>query len=126
MSREIIFTENAPEPVGTYSQAIKSNGFLYVSGQIPINPSTGKLIETDFENMARQVLHNIQAIVEAAGMNLTNIIKMNVYLTDLSNFATVNSVFSDFFESDPPARAAVEVSALPLGTEIEIECIAAE
>ena len=124
MNKEIIKTSGAPKPVGVYSQAVKSGNFLFISGQIPLDPETGEIVSGDFKEQARRVLRNIMAILDASGMSAENVVKTNVYMTDLSNFSIVNEVYAEFFKSDPPARAAVEVSRLPLNVEIEIECIA--
>lgn len=124
MAKQILHTDKAPQPVGTYSQAVKVGDLIFVSGQIPINPENGELVEGEFKDRARQVLNNLKNILEAAGSNMSNVVKTNVYLTDLSNFTEINEVYSEFFHSEPPARAAVQVSKLPLGTDIEIECIA--
>ena len=124
MTKEVITTSGAPKPVGAYSQAVKSGNFLFVSGQIPLDPETGEIINGDFREQTRRVLNNIMAILDASGMSAENVIKTNVYMTDLTNFPIVNEVYAEFFKSDPPARAAVEVSQLPLNVEIEIECIA--
>ncbi len=124
MTKTIVHTDNAPQPVGRYSQAVKVGNLLFVSGQLPINPDSGKLITGNFKERTRQVLNNLKNIIEAAGSNMNKVVKTNVYLTDLSNFAEVNEVYSEFFPSDPPARAAVQISKLPLDTDIEIECIA--
>ena len=124
MNKQIVHTDNAPQPVGTYSQAVKVGNLLLVSGQLPINPDSGELVTGNFKERTRQVLNNLKNIVEAAGTNMNKVVKTNVYLTDLSNFAEVNEVYSEFFPSDPPARAAVQVSKLPLNPDIEIECIA--
>lgn len=124
MTKEAITTSGAPKPVGAYSQAVKSGNFLFVSGQIPLDPETGEIINGDFREQTRRVLNNIMAILDASGMSAENVIKTNVYMTDLTNFPIVNEVYAEFFKSDPPARAAVEVSKLPLNVEIEIECIA--
>lgn len=124
MTKQTVHTTNAPQPVGAYSQAVKTGNLLFVSGQIPIDPDNGELVQGTFKERARQVLNNIKNIVEAAGTDMNNVVKTTVFLTDLSNFAEVNEVYSEFFVSDPPARAAVQVSKLPLGADIEIECIA--
>ena len=124
MSKQIVHTDNAPQPVGTYSQAVKVGNLIFVSGQLPIDPDNGKLVTGNFKERTRRVLNNLKNIIEAAGTNMNNVVKTNVYLTDLSNFAKVNEVYEEFFPSDPPARAAVQVSKLPLNTDIEIECIA--
>ena len=124
MNKEIITTPDAPKPVGAYSQAVKSGDFLFISGQIPLDPETGEIIRGDFKEQTRRVLKNIMAILDASGMSAENVVKTNVYMTDLANFSIVNEVYAEFFKLDPPARAAVEVSRLPLNVEIEIECIA--
>ena len=124
MTKQIINTDNAPQPVGTYSQAVKVGNLLFVSGQLPISPDSGELVTGNFKARARQVLNNLKNIIEAAGTNMDKVVKTNVFLTDLSNFTDVNEVYEEFFSSEPPARAAVQVSKLPLNTDIEIECIA--
>ena len=124
MTKQIVHANNAPQPVGTYSQAVKVGNLLFVSGQLPINPDSGELVTGNFKDRTRQVLNNLKNIIEAAGSNMNKVVKTNVYLTDLSNFAEVNEVYSEFFPSDPPARAAIQVSKLPLDTDIEIESIA--
>lgn len=124
MTKIVISTQNAPAPVGAYNQAIVTGNLIFVSGQIPLDPDTGELIDGDFKARCNRVLENLKAIVESAGSNIDKIVKTNVYLTDLSNFPEVNETYDEFFKYDPPARAAVEVSKLPLGVDIEIECIA--
>lgn len=124
MTKIVISTKNAPAPVGAYNQAIVTGNLIFVSGQIPLDPATGELIEGDFKARCKRVLKNLEAIVRSAGSNNDKIVKTTVFLTDLSKFAEVNETYAEFFKSDPPARAAVEVSKLPLGVDIEIECIA--
>lgn len=124
MTKIVISTQNAPTPVGAYNQAIVTGNLIFVSGQIPLDPDTGELIDGDFKARCNRVLENLKAIVESAGSSIDKIVKTNVYLTDLSNFSEVNETYAEFFKYDPPARAAVEVSKLPLGVDIEIECIA--
>lgn len=124
MTKQIFQTDKAPQPVGTYSQAVRVGNLLFVSGQVPIDPDSGELVKGNFKDRARQVLTNVKNIVEAAGTNMNCVVKTNVYLTDLSNFAEVNEVYEEYFPSEPPARAAMQVSKLPLATDIEIECIA--
>lgn len=124
MTKIVISTQNAPAPVGAYNQAIVTGNLIFVSGQIPLDPATGELIEGDFKARCKRVLDNLAAIVESAGSSKDKIVKTTVFLTDLSKFAEVNETYAEFFKSDPPARAAVEVSKLPLGVDIEIECIA--
>ncbi len=123
--REAVFTDKAPRPVGPYSQAIIAGGcFVFVSGQIPIDPETGKLVEGSFEDKARRVMENVRAIVEAAGGTMDDIVKVNVYLKDIGLFSRFNEIYSEYFKASPPARAVVEVSNLPLGVDIEVEAIA--
>lgn len=126
-------TENAPAPVGPYSQAIRispgqeegSGGLVFVSGQIPLDPKTGKLVSGEIEDETRQVLANLKAVLEASGASLASVVKATVYLTDMSLFPRVNAIYAEAFDSDPaPARATVEVSALPLGAHVEIDAIA--
>ena len=122
--KEIIFTEKAPKPIGPYSQAIKIGNFLFISGQIPVDPESGKLVEEDIGAQTHQVLKNIKAIVEAAGGTLNNVVKVTVYLDDMDDFAEMNEVYSQYFSESKPARAAIEVSRLPKNVKIEIEAIA--
>jgi 2-iminobutanoate/2-iminopropanoate deaminase len=124
MSRQIIATEKAPAAVGPYSQAVQRNGVLYTAGQIGLNPSTGKLVEGGIEAQTHQALTNLQAILQAAGGSLADVLKTTVYLQDIGDFQTMNQVYATFFASEPPARSAVQVAALPLGARIEIEAVA--
>ncbi len=118
-------TDDAPAPVGPYSQAIRLNDLVFVSGQIPLDPKTGKLVGGEIEDETRQVLSNLKAVLEASGASLASVVKATVYLTDMSLFPRVNAVYAEFFDADPaPARATVEVSALPLGAHVEIDAIA--
>ena len=123
MTKEIISTENAPQAIGPYSQAVKAGNLMFISGQIPLNPSTGDLISGSIEDEANQVLNNLKSICEAAGHSLEDVVKITIFLTDLSNFAIVNEVMKQHFEEPYPARATVEVSGLPLGVNVEIEAI---
>jgi reactive intermediate/imine deaminase len=123
MTKEIIFTENAPKAIGPYSQAVKSGGFLFVSGQVALNPSTGDLMNSSIEEQAEQVIKNLSAICEAANTNLSNIVKLTIYITDMSDFSIVNNAMESHFESPYPARATVEVSALPLGVNVEMDAV---
>ena len=125
--RELIQTKNAPQAVGTYSQAVSAGGFLYTSGQIGINPASGKIEVSDTKSQCLQVLNNILAILEARNLSLVNIIKLTVYVKDLNDFADINDTFKDFFDgTNFPARSTVEVAGLPLGARVEIDCIAIE
>ena len=123
MKKEIISTENAPKAIGPYSQAVKAGNFMFISGQIPLDPKTGDLVSESIEDQAKQVLNNIKSICKAAGYSLDDIVKISIFLTDLGNFATVNEVMKEYFAEPYPARATVEVSGLPLGVNIEIEAI---
>ena len=121
MSREIISTDKAPQAIGTYSQAVKVGSTVYLSGQIALVPETMEIVEGDIEAQIHQVFKNLSAVCEAAGGSLQQIAKLNIFLTDLSNFATVNAIMAEYFEQPYPARAAVQVSALPKGAQIEID-----
>ena len=123
MTKEIISTENAPQAIGPYSQAVKAGNLIFISGQIPLNPKTGDLVTESIEDQARQVLYNVKSICEAAGQSLDDIVKISIFLTDLSNFAVVNDMMKEYFSEPYPARATVEVSGLPLGVNVEIEAI---
>ncbi len=119
-----IYTPSAPKPVGPYSQAVRVGPWLFVSGQIPLDPETGTVVEGGFQDRARRVIENVKAIVEAAGGGLENIVKVTVYLTDISRFSEFNEVYSQYFKENPPARVVVEVSRLPKGVDLEMEAIA--
>ena len=120
---KITETDNAPKAIGTYSQAVKVNGFLFISGQIPLDPSTMKLVE-GIENQINQVFENINQILKADGMDFSNVVKLSVLLEDLSHFEKVNEIMANIFSKPYPARAAYEVSKLPKGSSVEIETIA--
>ena len=120
---KIIETDNAPKAIGTYSQAVKVNGFLFISGQIPLDPSTMELVE-GIENQINQVFENINQILKADGMDFSNVVKLSVLLEDLSHFEKVNEIMASIFSKPYPARAAYEVSKLPKGSSVEIETIA--
>jgi reactive intermediate/imine deaminase len=123
MNRKTITTDQAPAAVGTYSQAVRHGDTVYLSGQIPLDPETQKLVTGDFADQVHRVFRNLQAVCRAAGSDLAGIVKLNVYLTDLSHFATVNQIMAEYFEEPYPARAAVGVAALPLGAEVEMEAV---
>ncbi len=125
MSKEAISSDRAPAAIGTYSQAIKAGNLVFLSGQIPLVPETMEVVDGDFEARARQVFTNLQAVAEAAGGSLNDIVKITVFLTDLDNFATVNSVMESFFDAPYPARAAVGVASLPKGVDVEADAILA-
>ena len=121
--RRIISTDQAPAAIGTYSQAVQAGNTVYISGQIPLDPVTGAMVEGDFEAQARQVFSNLSAVAEAAGATLQAAVKLTIFLTDLGEFAAVNRVMSEFFSEPYPARAAVEVSALHKGAQVEADAI---
>lgn len=123
MSRNTIHTDKAPAAIGTYTQAVRHGDIVFLSGQIPLDPETMELVEGTFEDRARRVFDNIKAVVGAAGGTMDQVLKMNIYLTDLANFATVNSVMAEYFDEPYPARAAVGVASLPKGTDVEAEAI---
>jgi reactive intermediate/imine deaminase len=123
MARTIISTPKAPPAIGTYSQAVKVGGTVYVSGQIPLDPATGQLVAGSIELQIRRVFDNLQAIVAAAGGNFSHVTKLNVFLTDLGNFAALNQVMAEYFKEPYPARAAIQVAALPRGATVEMDCI---
>jgi reactive intermediate/imine deaminase len=125
VSKKPIHTDNAPSAIGTYSQAIESNGLLFMSGQIPLDPQTMEIVAGDFKARAHRVFQNLRNVAEAAGATLDQAIKVNVYLTDLGAFADVNSVMAEYFNEPYPARAAVGVASLPKGVDIEIEAVIA-
>ena len=122
--RTTIQTDKAPAPIGPYSQAVRANGFIFISGQIPVNPETGTLIKNDAENQARQVLKNLEAIVTAAGSSLSKMVKTTVYLIDMKDFPSVNRVYEEFLGDVKPARATVQVARLPMDARIEIDAVA--
>jgi len=125
MNKKPIHSDNAPAAIGTYSQAIQAGNLVFLSGQIPLVPATMEIVDGDFEARARQVFENLRAVAEAAGGSLDDVVKLTVFLTDLGNFATVNSVMGDFFEQPFPARAAVGVASLPKGVDVEADAILA-
>ena len=119
-----IHTDQAPAAIGPYSQGILAGQFLFVSGQLPINPADGKMIDGDISERANQVFRNISAIIDSAGGSIADVVKITLFLTDMGDFQYVNEVYSQHFESPFPARSAIQVSALPLGSNIEAEAIA--
>ena len=125
MPKTPVHTDSAPAAIGTYSQAVDTGGLVFISGQIPLDPETMELVDGDFEARTRRVFDNMKAIAEAAGGSLDQIVKVTVFLTDLSNFATVNAVMSDYFSEPYPARAALQVSALPKNADVEAEAVLA-
>ncbi|SUO93058.1 RidA family protein [Suttonella ornithocola] len=125
MEKKIVNTENAPAAIGPYSQAVQAGDLLFVSGQIPLDPKTGEVVEGGFKAQAEQVFANLEAICQAAGVDLSHIVKLNVYLTDLGKFAEFNEVMTAKFSAPFPARAAIGISALPKGVAVEAEAVVA-
>ena len=121
MAKQVIFSENAPAAIGPYSQAVRAGNTVYLSGQIPLVPATMEIVSEDVAEQTTQVFKNLQAVCEAAGGSLKDIVKLNIYMTDLGNFATANEVMTQFFEQPYPARAALGVRALPKDVAVEIE-----
>lgn len=124
MKKDVIATQNAPAAVGPYSQAIRSGDLVFLSGQIAIDPATGKLVDGDVTAQAAQVCKNIAALLASQGLDMANVIKTTVFITDIAQFGAVNKVYAEYFTAPCPARSCVEVSALPLGALVEIETIA--
>ncbi len=122
--RQTVRTENAPAAIGPYSQAVVSGGFLFCSGQIPLDPATGKMIEGGIEEQTERVLRNLAAVLESGGGSLRSVVKTTVYLADLSDFPAMNEMYGKFFPESPPARATVQVAKLPAGALVEIDAVA--
>jgi 2-iminobutanoate/2-iminopropanoate deaminase len=123
--KKVISTAKAPQAIGPYSQAIEAGDFIFVSGQIPLIPATGELVEGSVEVQTARVLENLKAILEAAGSSLESVVKTTVYITNMDDFAKVNGIYGQYFQENPPARVCVEVSKLPKGALVEIDVIAA-
>ena len=124
MKKKVIQTEKAPKTIGPYSQAIQAGNFLFLSGQIPIDPKTGELVKGDIRQQTKQVLENLKAIVESEKLEMKDVVKVTIFLKDIGNFNEVNEVYATYFPSSPPARSTVQVAKLPRDSEIEIEAIA--
>ena len=122
--RKIVATDKAPGAVGPYSQAVRSGDFVFTAGQIPLDPETGDMVGEGIEEQTHRVLQNLRAVLEAGGSGLESVVKMTVFMTDLGLFGRMNAVYREYFPTKPPARSAVGVSALPLGAQIEMECVA--
>jgi len=122
--KKVISTTNAPGAIGPYSQAVEANGMIFISGQVPINPATGKVIEGDITAQTEQVMKNLEAILTAAGSDFSHVVKSTCLLSDMANFAAMNAVYGSRFTENPPARAAFAVKTLPLNVLVEIEMIA--
>ncbi len=124
MNRSVISTAQAPQALGPYSQAIATDSLVFLAGQLPLDPATGNLVEGDVGEMTRQILRNLSAVLEAAGSSLDKVVKTTVFLSDLNDFATMNTAYAEFFPNDPPARSTVQVARLPRDARVEIEAIA--
>jgi 2-iminobutanoate/2-iminopropanoate deaminase len=124
MKPEVIASEGAPKAVGAYAQAVRAQGFVFLSGQIPLDPSTGELITGDIASQTRRVMDNLRAILETAGTALDRVVKATIYLTDMNDFAVVNQTYAEYFPAAKPARATVAVAGLPRGAKVEIDMIA--
>jgi 2-iminobutanoate/2-iminopropanoate deaminase len=122
--REIVSTDHGPKAIGPYSQAVKANGFVFISGQVALNPATGQLVEGGIAQQTERVLENLRGIVEASGSSMHKAVKVSVFLKDMNDFAAMNEVYARFFPSAPPARSTVEVARLPKDVRIEIDLIA--
>lgn len=125
-NRQAVRTDRAPAAIGPYSQAVRSGGFIFVSGQIALDPATGQLVQGPVEEQVRQVLTNLKAILEAAGSGLEHVVKTTIFLRSMDDFAAVNRVYAEFFSAPAPARSTVAVAALPRGAAVEIEAIAVD
>ncbi len=123
--KQIISTENAPKAIGPYSQAVAWNGLVYLSGQIPLDPATGQLVDGGIAEQTERVLENLKAVLEAAGSDLAHVLKTTVFLKDMAEFAKMNEIYGHYFSRNPPARATVEAARLPRDVRVEIECVAA-
>jgi len=124
MAKNTVYSKNAPEPIGPYSQAIKFNNLLFTSGQIPIVPKTGNLVVGGIKEQGRQTLENLKAVIEAGGSDLSKVIKVNLFLANMDDFAAMNEVYAEYFGESKPARSALEASKLPKGALVEIDAIA--
>ena len=124
LTRTTISTEYAPAAIGPYAQAIVAGDFVFCSGQIPLDPTTNQLVEGGIEIQTRRVLDNLQAVLQAAGSSLERVVKTTIFLADMNDFATVNTIYGEYFSADPPARATVEVARLPRDVQVEIEAVA--
>ncbi len=124
--KEIIVSPNAPKAAGPYSTAVKQNGFVFLSGQIPLDPKTGELVTGSIEDQTARVLENLKAVLEAAGLSLGDVVKTTVFLKDMGNFSRMNQTYGNYFSTTPPARSTVEVARLPRDVQVEIEAIAVD
>ncbi len=124
MRKEIVATEEAPKAIGPYSQAVRVGPFVFLSGQIPLDPNTGEVFTGDIAEQTRRVMENLSAVLRAAGASLSEVVRSTIYLTNLADFSKVNEIYGSYFPTEPPARATVQVAALPRGASIEIDMIA--
>lgn len=124
MGKAVISTPDAPAAIGPYSQAVQSDGFLFCSGQVGLDPASGELTSADVAEQTRRAMRNLEAVLARAGAGFTDVVKVTAYLTDLGDFGTFNDVYAEFFTDEPPARATVGVAALPKGAKVEVECVA--
>jgi 2-iminobutanoate/2-iminopropanoate deaminase len=124
MSKEIVHTKQAPEAVGPYSQAVKESGLVFCSGQVPLDPASGELLEGSIADQTRRVMDNLKAVLEEAGTSFDNVVKVTAYLMDMNDFVEFNGVYAEYFTGAPPARVTVGVAGLPKGARLEVECIA--
>ena len=124
MKKKVIQTDKAPKAIGPYSQAIRAGNFLFLSGQIPLDPKTGELVKGDIRQQTKQVLENIKGVLESQGLGMEDVVKATIFLKDIGNFNQVNEVYATYFPSSPPSRSTVEVAKLPRDADIEIEAIA--
>jgi 2-iminobutanoate/2-iminopropanoate deaminase len=124
MKKKVIQTEKAPKAIGPYSQAIQAGNFLFLSGQIPLDPTSGELVKGDIREQARRVLENLKGVLESQNLGMEDVVKVTIFLKDMGNFSPVNEVYATYFPSSPPARSTVEVARLPRDVDIEIEAIA--
>jgi 2-iminobutanoate/2-iminopropanoate deaminase len=124
MQRTVISAQDAPAAIGPYSQAVRAGDLIFLSGQLPVDPASGQIVDGDIGAMTRQIFANISAVLAAAGSSLANVVKVTVFLADMGDFATMNAAYAEFFSADPPARSTVQVARLPKDARIEIEVIA--
>ena len=124
MAKEIVYTKQAPEAVGPYSQAVTENGLVFCSGQVPLDPTSGELLEGSIADETRRAMDNLKAVLEAAGSSFDKVVKVTAYLVDMNDFVEFNGVYGEYFTDAPPARATVGVAALPKGARVEVECVA--
>lgn len=124
MTKQIVSTDKAPAAIGPYSQAVKTNGFVFTSGVIPVDPTTGKVVEGQITEQATRVFENLVAVLTASGSSLGQVVKTTCFLANLDDFATFNAIYATYFDTEPPARSTVQVAKLPLGVLVEVECVA--